>query len=193
MAKEIFEFTQLCITQTKHADRMILPITSPQNTLEHSIHSMQEPRKKKSLKKKIRFHHFAIILISSFFLKLLTSIANKLKQLAIELLYTRNDTTFIVVPFFSWPFVCKLARVVVFTSWNFAKFYHFETKSPYPLLMCSLHANIQNICMQHVEPLQAHDLGTWLLLSFLMKGECPTPSSLKMMITIVHNTNIYNT
>jgi len=67
---------------------------------------------------------------------------------------------------------------VVFTSWNFAKFYHFETKSPYPLLMCSLHANIQNICMQHVEPLQAHDLGTWLLLSFLMKGECPTPSSL---------------
>ena len=44
--------------------------------------------------------------------------------------------------------------------------------------MCSLHANIQNICMHHVEPLQAHDLGTWLLLSFLMKGECPTPSSL---------------
>ena len=31
-------------------------------------------------------------------------------------------------------------------------------ESPYPLLMCSLHANIQNICMQHVEPLQAHDL-----------------------------------
>jgi len=97
--------------------------------------------KKKSLKKKIRFHHFAIILISSFFLKLLTSIANKLKQLAIELLYTRNDTTFIVVPFFSWPFVCKLARVVVSTSWNFAKFYHFETKKVPTLCSCA-------VCMQ---------------------------------------------
>jgi len=58
MAKEIFEFTQLCITQTKHADRMILPITSPQNTLEHSIHSMQEPRKKKITKKKNQISSF---------------------------------------------------------------------------------------------------------------------------------------
>jgi len=61
------------------------------------------------------------IFLIIFLLSLLTSLAYQLKQL---LSYSMHNIAFVVVaPFY--PFVCKMTRAAVLTSYGSAKFYHF--------------------------------------------------------------------
>ena len=91
-----------------HADQLIPPSSSQKHSRTYFVELRNRPPK-------------SWIFLIIFLLSLLTSLAYQLKQL---LSYSMHNIAFIVVaPFY--PFVCKMTRAAVLTSYGSAKFYHF--------------------------------------------------------------------
>ena len=102
--------------QTKHAERMILPSSSPKHSWTYRwVRGSWETDRRKS-----RIWSSSFFLSFFFSYKLLTSIAYKLKHL-LSYFTHRDDIAFVVVAPFS-PFICKLARVADLANCDSAKF-----------------------------------------------------------------------
>ena len=99
-------------SQTKHADRMILP-SSSQKYLQRYLW-VPESRETDCRKSRI-FVIFFLSSSSSFSYKLLTSSYSLPTKAVIELLHTQNDIALVILAPFS-PFVCKLAREAVLAT-----------------------------------------------------------------------------